>query len=492
MCQNRALMRLLRRPLSTWIVLGAALFVVFASLAVGWSAPPLNSGDEAAHLDYAISVWHGHLPVFEDGLTIAPPFGIVPPVQWVSQHPPLYYAILAPVVGPLWDSGHPYVAVLGGRSMSALLAGAAVVATGWGVRRILPTRPAVAPVAAVLVSLTGMFQLVGGAVYSDLPVVALGVLALGAGAVALREGLRTGVVVTGAVVGALGMLSRLSFAVFLVALVVAFALAPWRRSGFWGGWRGHLVAVGGAVVVPGLAAGWFFLRNIAITGNVAGSHPEWSAEHLGRRQHTLLEVATGDGFWRGMFGMWQGHIPATVQWHWALLVLPLLIALVVAVVVAVRALLRRRRGAEPAARLEAGIPGPEADGRAADWLVAAMVVAVFALVVVGQIDFSAGGGAANTRYGLPLLPVLALVMAYGLTGLGRVTSAVLTTLWIAGAAVIWFEPLNLSTPAFTSVHALTVSRVAVCTSRRKGAATWRSSSCTGASRPRSHSLRPIS
>ena len=32
----------------------------------------------------------------------------------------------------------------------------------------------------------------------------------------------------------------------------------------------------------------------------------------------------------------------------------------------------------------------------------------------------------------------------------------------------------------------------VCTSSRNGAATWRSSSCTGASRPRSHSLRPIS
>ena len=32
----------------------------------------------------------------------------------------------------------------------------------------------------------------------------------------------------------------------------------------------------------------------------------------------------------------------------------------------------------------------------------------------------------------------------------------------------------------------------MCTSSRNGAATWRSSSCTGASRPRSHSLRPIS
>lgn len=435
------------------VVIGAALFAVLASIAVAWSDAPLSSGDEAAHLDYVIDVWHGHLPVFEDGLTIRPPFGVAPPVQWVAQHPPFFYAVLAPIVGPLWDGGHQYAAVLAGRAVNAVFAGASVAATGWAARRVVPGRPAVAAVAALVLAGTSMFLLVGGAVYNDLANVLFGALAVGIAATALRRGLTTRLVVAGAVVTSLGMLSRLSFAVFLVAVAVAFLLArgasPLRR----------LVGAAAVVVAPALAAGWFFVRNVRITGNVAGSHPEWAAEHLGRSSRSAAQVVADPDFWTGVFSVFKGHLETHWQWTWWLLLGPLVLAVVAGVTAVVRgtALRGRRTVARHGSRLDGRTRGDVL----ADVLVAAMLVAVGALVIAGQVQFTTGGGAPNTRYGLPVMPVLAIPMAIGLVaGLGRFVAPVLTAAWAVGAGAVWWAILELTKPAAGLPGTLTTTRVA--------------------------------
>lgn len=438
--------------LVAWVVIGAALFAVLASIAVAWSDAPLSSGDEAAHLDYAIDVWHGHLPVFEDGLTIKPPFGVAPPVQWVAQHPPFFYAVLAPVVGPLWDGGQLYAAVLAGRAVNAVFAGASVLATGWAALRVLPGRPAVAAVASLVLAGTSMFLLVGGAIYNDLANVLFAALAVGVAASALRRGLSTRLLVGGVVVTSLGMLSRLSFAVFVVAVVVAFLLArgtPLVR---------RLVGAGAVVVAPALAAGWFFVRNVRITGNVAGSHPDWAAEHLGRSSRSAAQVVTDPDFWTGVFSVFKGHLEAHWQWTWWLLLGPLALAVVAGVAAVVRRVVGPGRwtGAR-----HASLPPARPRGDVvSDVLVAAMLVAVAALVVAGQVQFTTGGGAPNTRYGLPVMPVLAIVMAIGLVrGLGRLAAPVLTVAWVAGAAFVWWAILELSKPTSEVPGALAATRV---------------------------------
>lgn len=443
-------MRRLIPSVHSAVVIAAACFAVFASVAIGFSAPPFNSGDEAAHFDYAVTVWHGHLPVFERGLTIDSPFGILPPVQWVAQHPPLFYAILAPFVGPLWDSGHLYAAVLAGRAVNAVLAGLTVLAAGWAARRVLPGRPATAAVAAVVVSLTSMFLLVGGAVYNDLPNVGFGALAIGVGATAIRRGLSTGLVVLGAVVTAGGMLSRLSFAVFVAAVLVAFVCA--RGGGRWNGLVGKAGAVLVAAAAPVLAAGWFFLRNRELTGNVAGSHPAWAATHLHRSQHGFVETVTDPGFWSGVFSVYRGHFADPWGWTWAILLVPLLLAVVVGLVPG----LRRSTLVVPPDRERA-----RRGDRVADALVAAMLVAVFLLIVFLQVRFTMQGGAAQARYGLPVVPVFAVGMAIGLTGFGRLAAPVLVTLWVAAAGYSWFDIVDLSGPAFTSAATLPITWVAV-------------------------------
>lgn len=449
----------------TVVVIAAAVFAVLASAAVAFQAPPLNSADEPAHLDYVIDVWHGTFPVFENGLTIRPPFGPLPPVQWVAQHPPLFYWVLAPVVGPLWDGGHLYFAVLAGRSVNALFAGASVLACAWAARRIAPGRPEVASVAAIVVSCTSMLLLVGGAVYNDLPNVAFGALALGVAATAIRRGISTPLVVGAALVTTGGMLSRLTFAVFLVAVAVGLvcALGLRRGPGFWNGWVGRVVAAALSVVVPVAAAGWFYLHNIATSGNVAGSHPEWSQTHMNRVTATFPDTVTSASFWKGVFAVFRGHEPVdSSDWTYALLVVPVVLGLVVLVV----GRLRRNRMAAPVAprtgllaRRRATAPVAEPSVLAQP-LVVLMLLAVFVLLVVLQVFFVMQGGAPQTRYGLPMMPILAVVMGYGLASWGRFVSPVLVTVWTVVAGRVWFDILQLATPPYLSAVPLQIARVA--------------------------------
>ncbi|PZE84975.1 hypothetical protein DEI91_05835 [Curtobacterium sp. MCBD17_032] len=446
------------------MILAAALFAAFASLVCAWSQAPLNSGDEAAHLDYAIDVWHGHLPYFYDGVTNRPPFGIIPPVQWVSQHPPFFYLVLAPFVGPLWDAGHPYMSVLAGRSANAGFAAATVLSVGWAARRVVPRRPDVAAVAAVIVSLTGMFLLVGGAIYNDLPNMTFGALAIGVAASALRSGLSARLVVGAAVVTTLGMLTRLTFVVFVLAVVVAFLLARWRRSGFWSDWRGHVVAAVTVVAAPVLASTWFWLRNIRLMGTIVGNDVAYGEQHLGRKQQTFGEVIGSSSWWKSLFALYKGHLPGNADWTYSLLLVPLVLALLVGVVTAAVVVARRLRrarrtvGARSTGRRGALTAGRTREELLADLLVVAMLVALTAAVLVGQVRFSTTGGAPNVRYSLAVMPVLAIPMAIGLTGLGRVLSAVVTVLWMETAGYIWFQIQDLQKAAFGVERTLVVSR----------------------------------
>jgi hypothetical protein len=84
-----------RHPLLIGL-LAAALAAFFTCCAVAAVNPPLSTADETSHLDYAVQVWNGHLPVFEQGAVFKPPpTGVVSRVQLEAQHPPLFYALVA-------------------------------------------------------------------------------------------------------------------------------------------------------------------------------------------------------------------------------------------------------------------------------------------------------------------------------------------------------------------------------------------------------------
>ena len=424
--------------LNRWIVVAAVLIAVLGSIAVAFGTAPLGTGDETAHLDYAVEVWHGHLPVFERGLQITPGFGSIPPVQWVSQHPPLFYLLLAPVVGPLADGGHWVAAVLAGRTENALLAGLTVLTTVWAVRRVVPSRPTVAAVAAVVTALCGQALIVGGAIYNDLLTLVFTALALGVAASVIRRGATNRLIVLAALVTAGGMLSRLSFATMLVAVVGSFVVAARTPPTLRREVGRRAVGVLAAIVAPGIAAGWFYLRNKRLTGTITGGHPAWSEEYLHRVTRPTGAVVVDPRFWRTIFDVYGFNLSVTSVVPWLLLLVPLLLAVVW--------LLVARGSTRP------GI-----------WI-AVMIVAIVLVTTVVELRYVAGGGGPTPRYGLPLLPVLAGPIALGLMAVrlpraARPVAAVLVGCWILGAGAV--AAVSISVAGVPGPHvAVLVTRVA--------------------------------
>lgn len=378
-------------------VAAAAVAAFAGAVAFAVVVPPYQSADEAAHVDHALRVWHGELPRFEDGLRLRIDEGVVPPRQWTSHHPPLYYLLIAPVVGPLVDAGHPVDAVVAVRLVHAVLAALLVVASAWAARWILPER-APALVVPVLVAAAVWVQRLGGAAYNDVLFVLLTTLLLGATARLVRAGPPRGrALVPWLLLPALLALTR-AHALPLIALCLAVAAATLlldRRRDV----RSWLLVVVAPPALTVAAAGWFYLRNLRETGSWVGSQPEYAASALGRRESSVTEVVT-DG--RLLALLDQFAFSAALR-PWANLVLFLLPAVVGAVVLVGRAL--------------------RSPTRRADLTVVALLLCAVGGVVVQQVLYTAGGGGANARYLAPLVVVFAALVASGL--------AATRVLWVA-------------------------------------------------------------
>lgn len=405
-----------------WFAWGSAAVVVAAVLqswAFAARSGLFSSADEAAHVDYAYQVWHGALPVFAQGLVLNPGFGSVPPVQWTAQHPPLFYALLAPVVGPLVDSGHVVAAGYAARALTAVMAGAVVAAVVWGARQVLTSRRHWALAAGVVAASNSWLVRVGGSVYNDVPSTLFSTLLIGLTARAIRRGLtwRLTAALAGAAAG--GMLSRASVAVVLAACLAALVLAAPPRAARW---RGLLptgstflraVLVGLAAVV---AAGWFYLRNLRLTGSLIGGDPEWAAANLGREPRPLLDLLTDPAALQRLYSLFSYGELSVRAATFVLLVVPAALGVVAVVRAWPRADVRTRR-----ARVSVGL----------------FLGGTTGLVLAQQALYSAGGGGLNPRYLLPLLLPVCLLLAVGLLLPERARGGLLVA-WVVLVQVDWW------------------------------------------------------
>lgn len=441
----RLLTRLQRHDWATPTVLLAVVVVMAASVARAFTTDPLGSADEPAHIDYALQVWHGHLPQFADGLRYTAPFGAHPPVQWVAQHPPLFYVLLAPVVGPAWDAGHLVLAVMLGRMCSVVFAGALVLASAWAASRSFPAMRRLPSVVAVVTALTGIVVVQGGSIYNDSLYAVLCALAGGVAATAIRRGVGPRVLVAGSLVAAAGMTTRLSFGLWLAAVVVAFALAHGVRLGRLRGIGGRVVVAAVPALAAAAASGWFYLRNRALTGTLSGRPTTW-AGHVPREKRSDLQVVRDPEYWRGIFGAFRGALDPLTATPWLLLLLPVLLAAVAVVVHAVSG--GRSRAARGGRRPRAG------DGALQTVLVVAMYTAVTLLFTIAEIRYVAGGGGTINRYVLTVQLPIALAVGAGLAAWGRL-SWVLVVLWSALALVPYRSLVVLgSVPAVPGADAV--------------------------------------
>lgn len=439
----------------------AALTGVLLALTVALADAPYATGDEPPHVDYAYQLWHGELPVFEDGLELRPDGAWLAPVQWTAQHPPLYYLLVAPFVGPLADAGHPVAAVYAARGVNVLLSGVLVLAAWWSARRLTGPGSGLPVLVAFLTGAMPAAAHVGGNAYNDL-LAALGVTVLfGLAATAVRRGLDARLVALLSLVAAACALTRLSAA--LVAAVVAgvvLAAGAVRAAQGRGRWA-HVVAL--AVAGPGAVlatSGWFYLRNLALTGTVTGSHFDWALENQNRQERPVWAVLADPETWLRLPDLfwWAGRLPPSTPLTVTTLTVTALLLVWTPLVIALVTAARTRRppvegsgGNEVSTGSASGRtgstgPGAGATGGATDrLLLRALPVLAAGVSVSVQIVYASSSGGVYPRYLLVVCLPLCLAIAAGLAVRPRLLLPAWTALTVLDLAV-WLS-VELATPA---------------------------------------------
>ena len=153
-----------------------------------------------------------------------------PPVQWVAQHPPLFYLLLAPLVGPLVDAGHGLGAVQLARIVNIAIGALAVMAVAWATGEVVTgaSRRRWMVAAAAIVAPFGALVGTSAAVYNDALATALGALLLGIGARALRRGVDLRLTAAAALTAGAAALTRI--ALLPTVAVTVGARSPSARS----------------------------------------------------------------------------------------------------------------------------------------------------------------------------------------------------------------------------------------------------------------------
>lgn len=380
----------------------ASNLILAAAAAAAWASvnPLFGGADETAHTDYAFQVWLGRLPVFEEGLLINPSFGDQPPVQWTAQHPPLFYLLLAPFVGPLADTGNLLAAGYAGRAVNMVIAAGLVAAVMWAASALAPRRQALWLAAGTVAALYPLVLQGGGTVYNDTLFATWAALLVGLSARIIRSGPTARRVILFGLVAACALLTR-SAAVTIIAVTATAATAPLLLSRP-PRWRA-IFAMVGAVGFAIAASAWFYLRNLRLTGNLVGGHFDYLTHRVER---PLSEVLVRREVWEQLFLI---HGYELLDRRLATL-LVFGVPVVVACVLGVRQLIRRRRW----------LP---------DLASAVLLVGLVCCVLMMQLMYVSAGGGASRRYLAPLTVVFAYTIAVGLTAVRRL-APVLLLAWV--------------------------------------------------------------
>ncbi|MCW2524414.1 MAG: hypothetical protein JWO63_2749 [Frankiales bacterium] len=390
----------------------AALATLLMCLGVAVTNSPLATADETGHLDYAVQVWNGHLPVFEKGVQIktsAP--AVRPPVQWEAQHPPFFYALVAPIAGPLVNAGHWIAANLAVRFVNSFIALLTVLMIAWAAGLLRPRdRGGWMISVAAVASTMGPIVFVGGSAYGD-PLNGLWcAAAVGLAVLVIKRGMTVKRAVAISVLSGLGLATNAQFILALVLLVVVSVLVVLLQSSAPVLKRLSLAAAAGAapLLAAFAAAGWFFIRNKHITGNFSGAQPVWTEEHLHRHSYSLSQVLHARSFWTTQYSLLRHPLDGRNPQRGTLYTLDTRVGITLLLVCV-------------AAGVLVGLWFILGAGRRRDWRQLGAFAAVAAMLVLDgafELQYSMGGGGSVSRYLIPALVPLCVLVAAGLRILG--------------------------------------------------------------------------
>jgi hypothetical protein len=419
-------------------VVGAILAFVMLALLYVYATPTYRPPDEAGHVAYAQELSHGRLPTLETPISTegdsrlrrllsvrnAPRRTI-----WTANHPPLYYAFAAVPLRIGTETAHPTGGVQAARLLSVAWSALGLAVLAYLVLQLVPGRPQLAVAATGLAAVLPGFVGISSVVYNDSLAFLTSTAALAAAVVFVVRGpsrARLAVVAASAGLVALTRASGL-LVVGVVGLAVLYGV--WRDSQ-----GSHLRRLGRAVVWAGAVAvvvvgvaGWFYVRNLTLYGDLTGSAA--LLERFDRVPgRTIPGLLTSPGFWR----VQQQHLwdltydlpranGSLTRQLWLLGFLPL-----AGLLVAWGRWLARP--AHPATRSDQGRR-----------VAVVLCVVLLGLLQLSVVQFVSSGGGAHARYLFPGLVTLGLAGAVGLTALpgGLRGLPVVAMLLAMGAANLW-------------------------------------------------------
>lgn len=394
-----------------WGLLTVLCTVAMLSIAL----PPPGSVDAYWHLDYVYQLWHGHLPQPYGG-EWTPPGQVGPPesrggVHYTAAHPPLFYLVALPVVGPLFATQNLMLITVAARAVNVAVGVAlfaALARLGWhlGGRVREPLAVALPTVTMLLVPIAEL----AGEFYNDLLVTLAVVVGLTEAVLALQGGLRTRHVVVMTVAATIGLGTKATF-VFTLLLLLAVPPVAHLLHGAGPAWRRLVRGIGPSVVIgaaPTVAWAWFYYRNWRFSGSPLSGVVE--SDLPGGTHRTVSEALAMPQWWLEFAAGWLGARP----WN-GILGLNLVLATVVFMVALVASVVYWRR---------------QRPDRASRVIAAMLVLQVLALWGA-QFYHLIGTGSLNWRYLMPAAFVLGMVLLAGVVGSGPRVAA-----WGTGGLVV--------------------------------------------------------
>jgi hypothetical protein len=398
------------------VALGLLALVSFGvSLRFAFDMPPLWGADEVAHAGYAIEVSHGHLPTIwtpvpddphrypELAQELTGRDGIGRQI-WVANHPPLYYLLAAPFVALADWLGMSGAGLLALRILNAVAVAGNVALCGMLARELVPRRSGVHLLAAALAGSASSLAIEGSYGYNDGVGAVTNTLTLLLGVRLLRRGPSRGLLAAATVAAVAAAGTRTPNLVAVAACTVMAGAAVLVHID-----RPHrlLRAFGAAGLVggaPALLVGWFYLRNLALYGDLTGLAPLLKLFQR-RPGPPVSDTLTDLEFHRRLFeSFWvRPALDPDLRYLTDLM----LVAAVLGITLIIIDGLRRRATAGGALGV---VTTASRSG-----LVAWLVLSIHGLVIMASlIDFRSDGGYLRQRYAFALLPLLVTVLAVGL------------------------------------------------------------------------------
>ncbi|MFZ2125761.1 MAG: hypothetical protein WA087_04230 [Candidatus Saccharimonadales bacterium] len=379
------------RSFSKAVLLGiTGVILLYVSVAgiISVSVPWGDLSDTQYHIDYVWKVYNGGLPNFNDGITYSP---LVRGGNFhaTASHPPLFYMIHAPILGPLLNEGRWKEAIAVGRVINILLGVLCILALAWagwvfgGAKRTLMA-VAVPAIGTLMYRFTTLNTIFG----NDVLIVLFATLALIFVYKLLKNGLQPKYIVALGLVSVFGMATKATYIVILgislLAVTVAFILhgkGGLRRRTIYGALISFLIAI-----VVTLSIGWFYYRNYQSSGSWFKSSPD---DYTGGRVYkSLQDVFRGIKLWELLY---TNSSPAPY-------ISTAITSMAVSGFITLKFKTIRSFYKKDRARL----------------IMIIFMILVFIGLFITQIRLAVGYGSINFRYLLPALLPISLFLSYGL------------------------------------------------------------------------------